>query len=65
MLKKTVLNYFKNPKKIADLLMISPAAVSQWGEVIPEKNAYRLQEITKGELKVDNSIYRKKQQSAN
>lgn len=59
MFKKTVLKYYKYPKKIADALMISPAAVSQWGEVIPEKNAYRLQEITNGELKVDSAIYRK------
>lgn len=59
MFKKTVIKYYKHPKKIADALMISPAAVSQWGEVIPEKNAYRLQEITNGELKVDSAIYRK------
>ena len=39
--------------------MISPAAVSQWGEIIPEKNAYRLQEFTNGKLKVDSSLYRK------
>ena len=60
MLKKTVLNYFKTPKKIADILMISPAAVSQWGEIIPEKNAYRLQEFTNGELMVDRDLYQKK-----
>ena len=59
MYKKTVLDHYKSPKKISDVLMISPAAVSQWGEVIPEKNAYRLQEITNGELKVDSSLYRK------
>lgn len=59
MLKKTALDYFKKPKKIAEILMLSPAAVSQWGDVIPEKNAYRLQEITDGELKVDKSVYRK------
>lgn len=59
MLKKTVLTYFKSPKKIADILMISPAAVSQWGKIIPEKNAYRLQEFTNGKLKVDSSLYRK------
>ncbi|KFA58930.1 hypothetical protein A9G48_00545 [Gilliamella sp. wkB18] len=59
MLKKIVINYFKSPKKVADALMISPAAVSQWGEIIPEKNAYRLQEFTNGKLKVDSSLYRK------
>jgi transcriptional repressor of cell division inhibition gene dicB len=58
MLKKIVINYFKSPKKVADALMISPAAVSQWREIIPEKNAYRIQELTKGELKVDPKLYR-------
>lgn len=57
MLKKTVLKHFKSPKKIADILMISPSAVSQWGAIIPEKNAYRLQELTRGVLKVDRKMY--------
>lgn len=60
MLKVIVLNHFKNPKKIADALGISPAAVSQWGDVIPEKNAYKLQAITNGELKVDTKLYMNK-----
>lgn len=58
MLKKTVLDYFKHKKKIASVLKLSPSAVSQWGQIIPEKNAYRIQDLTNGELKVDPKLYR-------
>nr|WP_280068425.1 Cro/CI family transcriptional regulator [Escherichia coli] len=40
-------------------LGISDAAVSQWKEVIPEKDAYRLEVVTAGALKYQESAYRK------
>lgn len=58
MKKSDVVEHFGTLEKIAVALGISVSAVSQWGEIIPEKNAYRLQEITEGKLKVQHSLYR-------
>ncbi|MGP1572967.1 Cro/CI family transcriptional regulator [Aggregatibacter segnis] len=58
MLKKDAIKYFGTARKLAKTLRISSAAVSQWGEVIPEKNAYKLQFITKGKLKIDLNLYK-------
>lgn len=58
MKKNDVIKHFGTLEKVAVALGISVSAVSQWGEVIPEKNAYRLQEITGGKLKVKHSLYR-------
>jgi regulatory protein cro len=58
MLKKDVIKHFGTLEKVAIALGISVSAVSQWGDVIPEKNAYRLQEMTDGELSVQHSLYR-------
>ena len=46
-------------KKDVKALGISDAAVSQWKEVIPEKDAYRLEVVTAGALKYQESAYRK------
>lgn len=58
MLKKTVLEYFNGVTPLAKKLNLTRGAISQWGEIIPEKNAYRIQEITEGELKVNPKLYR-------
>ena len=58
MYKKDVLAHFEKMSEVAKVLGISVAAISQWGEVIPEKNAYRLQAITNNQLQVDESLYR-------
>lgn len=65
MLKKEVIEHFKKITSVAAVLDLSPAAVSQWGAVVPEKNAYRLQEITNGKLKIDRSLYKNKNQMVN
>ncbi len=59
MLKSTVLKYYGTGAAVARALKISSAAVTQWPEVIPEKQAYRLQILTKRVLKVDPSLYDK------
>lgn len=59
MFKKNVITYFGSLKNVAETLSISTAAVSQWGKIIPEKNAYKLQAITNGDLKVDVRLYEK------
>ncbi|TLU75374.1 Cro/CI family transcriptional regulator [Mannheimia varigena] len=60
MKKDEVIEHFGTLEKVAVALGISVSAVSQWGDIIPEKNAYRLQEITEGKLKVKHSLYRSK-----
>ncbi|MFM2481941.1 Cro/CI family transcriptional regulator [Celerinatantimonas sp. YJH-8] len=57
-MKKTqVIEFFKTPSQVAKVLGIHPASVSQWGEVIPEKQALRLALLTQGKLPYDPSFY--------
>lgn len=58
MYKKQVIDHFGTQRAIAKALGISDAAVSQWKEVIPEKDAYRLEVVTAGVLKYDEAAYR-------
>ncbi|MBC3250480.1 Cro/Cl family transcriptional regulator [Serratia fonticola] len=58
MLKKDVIAHFGSQRAVAKALGISDAAVSQWKEVIPEKDAYRLEVVTSGELKHQEGKYR-------
>ncbi|MWS30979.1 hypothetical protein GP946_26180, partial [Escherichia coli] len=39
-------------------------AVCRWGEVIPQKQAFVIERITKGKLKYDASLYQKATDSA-
>lgn len=57
MLKKTVLDFFPNQMAISEKLEISPAAVSKWPEIIPEKQALKLHRLTRGKLKYDPDLY--------
>jgi DNA-binding transcriptional regulator YdaS (Cro superfamily) len=57
MLLSTALQYYKNKAAIARALGISRAAISQWGDVVPESSAYKLQVLNRGKLKVDSSLY--------
>ncbi|HIF5575319.1 Cro/CI family transcriptional regulator [Pasteurella multocida] len=59
MLKTDVINHFGKLENVAKALSISVSAISQWSEIIPEKNAYKLQDITKGKLKVNRELYQK------
>lgn len=57
MKKNTVISYFKSGVKTAKALNISKASVSGWGEIIPEKQALKLEKITHGKLKYDPAFY--------
>ena len=57
MLKKTVVKYFGNQLSTAKALGLTRGSVSQWGEVIPEKQALRVEKISNGVLKYDPSFY--------
>jgi hypothetical protein len=60
MKKGSVLAHFDNDTyAVADALGITRQAVEQWGEVIPEGAAYKLQVITAGHLRVDPACYAK------
>lgn len=58
MKKQDVIDYFSSGEATARALGISGAAVCQWGDVIPEKQALRIEKITKGKLKVGNEYDR-------
>lgn len=57
MYKASVLNHFGGTVKTAGALGISHSAVCQWVEIVPEKQALRIERITKGRLKYDPSLY--------
>ena len=59
MLKKVVVAHFGGISKTALTLSISHPAVCRWGEVIPEKQAFVIERITKGRLKYDPQLYAK------
>ncbi|OSI09170.1 hypothetical protein BWD07_11865 [Neisseria canis] len=42
---------------VARALGISPSAVSQWHNVVPEKQAYRIQILTGGKVKINPRLY--------
>lgn len=59
MLKKIVVDYFGNQLKTAKALNLSRGYVSQWGDVIPEMQALRIEKLTNGALKYDPALYTK------
>lgn len=52
MLTKDAVAFFKGKSKLAQVLKISPAAVSQWGPEVPELRQYQLQALSGGVLKI-------------
>jgi len=53
-MKKTdAINYFGSAAELAKRLNISEAAISQWGETIPQGRAYQIEVLTAGKLKAD------------
>jgi hypothetical protein len=61
MLKENCINHFGTQAALAKELKISSPAISVWGSVIPEKQAFRLQMITGGVLTYDQAHYQKDQ----
>ncbi|KZN15280.1 Cro/CI family transcriptional regulator [Marinomonas sp. TW1] len=55
--KEKVIRYFGTQQQLAGTLSISKSSVSQWGNVIPEKQALRLEKLTNGVLKYDPKLY--------
>jgi len=57
MLKRDVIDHFKNASQVARALNISPAAVSKWGPIVPKFSAEEVERITGGALRVRNELY--------
>lgn len=47
------IEYAGSPKALADLLGITPSAISQWGDEVPPARQIQLEQITDGKLKAD------------
>lgn len=52
-----VIEFFGGVKQVADALDIWPQAVYQWGDIVPESSAYKIEVITNGALRVMWSDY--------
>ena len=57
MLKADVIAYFGGVRAVAEALKLSTQAVTAWKTIIPEVNAWRIFSITKGEMKINQSLY--------
>lgn len=57
MYKSCVVQYFDGVTALAKALCINHAAISQWGEIIPEKRALQIELITSGALSYDPALY--------
>lgn len=52
MKKADVIKFYGSASKVAEILAISRAAVSQWPEEVPETSAYKLESLSRGALRV-------------
>ncbi|HGL5978074.1 TPA: Cro/CI family transcriptional regulator [Klebsiella oxytoca] len=57
MFKQDAINYFGSKSKLAKAAGVAPASVSVWGDLVPEKNAMRLQLASEGALQYDPEVY--------
>ncbi|HDX9182017.1 MAG: Cro/CI family transcriptional regulator [Klebsiella michiganensis] len=57
MFKQDAINYFGSKSKLAKAAGVAPASVSVWGELVPEKNAMRLQLASGGVLQYHPEVY--------
>ena len=63
MFKSDVIKHFKTATAVWTALGITSGAVSQWPELIPEKQAMRLSLMTNNQLKYNPDLYNKKPQA--
>ncbi|ECD3769692.1 transcriptional regulator [Salmonella enterica subsp. enterica] len=57
MFKLDAINFYGTRANVAKAAGVDPSAVSQWGELVPEGRAMRLQEASGGELHYDPKVY--------
>jgi len=61
MYKSDVVTYYGKLCLVTKALKLSSGYVSQWGDIIPEKQALKLERLTNGALKYNPALYEKKQ----
>lgn len=59
--RQAIADYFGGLTKAAKALGVTKSAAYQWKETVPERIAYRAQELSHGELKVDPTSYGRRQ----
>ncbi|HBQ0465327.1 TPA: transcriptional regulator [Klebsiella aerogenes] len=59
MLKTDAVKFFGSKSRLAKAAGVAPSSVSVWGELVPEKNAMRLQIASGGVLQYDPEVYDK------
>lgn len=59
MYKAVAIAHFGNTVKLAKILGITSSSITQWGEIIPEKQALKLERLTNQALKYDPVLYEK------
>lgn len=52
-----VLAYFGGKRETAEALGLSTQAVQAWKTIIPQVQAWRIDRMTNGALKIDESLY--------
>lgn len=57
MFKTEAIKFFGTRIKLARAASVDPSAVSQWGELVPEGRAARLQAASGGALIYDPAVY--------
>lgn len=57
MRKSDVIAHFGTVRKTADALNVTYQCVAQWGEIVPEGVAYKLQVMTGGKLRAEPKHY--------
>lgn len=65
MKKADVISHFGGTAQgAANALGITRSAVAQWKEIVPERIAWKVQFMTGGVLRVDPTVYEKRQEPA-
>ena len=59
MFKKDAVQFFGSKSKLAKAAGVTASSVSVWRDLVPEKNAMRLQIASNGTLQYDPEIYDK------
>lgn len=59
MFKKDAVQFFGSKSKLAKAAGVAASSVSVWGDLVPEKNAMRLQIASNGALQYDPKLYDK------
>ena len=58
MRKNDIINHFGTLTDVARALSITQGAITQWNDIIPEKQAMRLERLTNGVLTYDDRLYK-------